>query len=73
MTDVCSIGFQDKVNVKVKVDNGKYEFCVEDGIVSCTRHGEPWLVFEKGSKALVSLIFELIDLRMNDDTNDSSP
>ena len=48
--------------IVASVENGKYVFRVEDGRITVTRHGVPWLNdedFPKGSKALIALIGEL--------------
>ena len=46
----------------VKVD--KYEFRTKsDGAVDVHRHGEPWISFSCGSKAIITLMAEIEDLR----------
>jgi hypothetical protein len=48
---------------RIDVDDGKYTFILKPGEyrVHVLRHGEPWLVVEQGSKAIWSLVAELID------------
>jgi hypothetical protein len=50
---------------RVTVDGGKYTFFVPEGDwkIHVLRHGEPWVVLETASKAIWSLIAELIDAR----------
>jgi len=53
---------------KVSVENGKYTFIVEDGIISCLRFDKPWIgagEFFLGAKAIMALIFELEQARID--------
>ena len=51
--------------IRVKVDDGKYEFFVPEGDyrIHITRCGEPWVVIEAGSKAVFNLMAELEEAR----------
>lgn len=51
------------MTTRVKVENGKYTFEVHADGVHVLRHGEPWLVIARGSKALIALVHELCDAR----------
>lgn len=51
---------------RISVYDGKYEFVVNPGdhwAVSVLRHGEPWLVIQKGHKAVMQLVDTAIDAR----------
>lgn len=47
------------------IDEGKYTFSIPEGDyrIHVLRHGEPWLVIEQGSKAIASMLSELVDSR----------
>lgn len=50
--------------LSIPVEGGKYTFIVpkEDWRVFILRSGKPWLMVEKGHKALTSLLFEMSEL-----------
>lgn len=50
----------------VSVENGKYTFISEPGDyrIKALRHGEEWLTFEQGSKALLAMMYELETARV---------
>lgn len=48
---------------EIVVDGGKYIFRIDDsGGVHCLRYGEPWVIFNQGSKALIALVHAAISL-----------
>lgn len=50
--------------LKVSVLDGKYEFIwnFKSPDIRCERRGEPWVVFEKGSAAILGLMSEIEEL-----------
>ncbi len=48
---------------KLNVENGKYTFFQPEGDyrIHVLRHGEPWLVIEKGSNAIAALLHENLE------------
>jgi len=57
----------EKRGIRIELENGKYTFYSrEDGTeVGCLRFGEPWVVFDQGSKALISLLSLLSEKNTN--------
>ena len=55
--------------IELKDSEGKYTFRVKEGDyrVEVLRCGEPWVVFEFGTKALISILCELEELRERKD------
>lgn len=51
------------------VADGKYTFVREDGNwkIPCLRYSEPWIDFEKGSKAISNLLYEFENLQQQRD------
>jgi hypothetical protein len=51
--------------MKITDKSGKYEFTAPDGDyrIHVKRHGEEWLTFEQGHKAILALMHEIEDLR----------
>jgi hypothetical protein len=45
--------------MSVRVDNGKYEFVVMDGIVHVRRGGKHWLTMQAGFNAVAAMMAEL--------------
>jgi len=50
-----------EIYLSIPVSDGKYTFIsyVDDWRIHCLRYGEPWMIFEKGHKAISSLMHEL--------------
>ena len=53
------------MNIVIHVDNKKYTFIHKTGDyrIHILRYGDPWLVLEKGSNAIFSLMAEFEELR----------
>lgn len=51
--------------MSVTVDDGKYTFLLKEGDwrIHVLRYGEPWLVFDRGTNAIFSLMAELEEAR----------
>lgn len=46
---------------KITLNEGKYTFInyKDDWRIYCLRYGEPWVIFEKGHKAISALMWNL--------------
>ena len=51
--------------IEISVSEGKYTFVIYKGDykVYCLRYGQVWMVFERGYRAIASLLREFQDLR----------
>lgn len=52
--------------IKVSVDNNKYTFQIDpqkECDITVLRCDEPWVIIKQGSKAVMSLMQEMIELR----------
>ncbi|MBE3137613.1 MAG: hypothetical protein IMZ43_09540 [Thermoplasmata archaeon] len=60
--DNCEILNLPELETQISLENGKYTFTISlEGQVSCLRFGKPWVVFDRGSKALISLIHKALE------------
>lgn len=61
----ASVGYEEALLRGVKVDDDKYRFYLRNGDyrIFVERHGQPWVVLEAGSKAVLSMLVELLELR----------
>lgn len=53
---------------KISILDGKYTFILTQGDyqVHCLLYGEPWWIFERGSRAVAALVRECLDLKGED-------
>jgi hypothetical protein len=63
--EVSDMGGVSRTETRISVYDGKYTFVREEGDyrVEILRHGEPWVIIEKGSNAINQLLEEFIELR----------
>lgn len=53
---------------QLKSNDGKYDYTIlPAGEIEIRRHGEPWLVIEKGCNAVADLLYEIHERREQND------